>query len=60
MNDIALSYIITTRNKLPYLKECIQLLLDNVLLDEKIIVVDGASTDGSLEYLQDPFNAGKS
>ena len=59
MNVISLSFIITTRNKLPYLKECIQSILDNVLPDEEIIVVDGASTDGSAEYLRELFNIGK-
>ena len=59
MSVISLSYIVTTRNKLPYLKECVQSLLENVLPDEEIIVVDGASTDGSVEYLRELFNIGK-
>jgi glycosyltransferase involved in cell wall biosynthesis len=59
MINYTLSYIVTTRNKLPYLRECIQSLLANVLPDEEIIVVDGASTDGSGEYLRGLFTAGK-
>ena len=51
MNVIKLSYVITTYNKLPYLKVVMQLLLQHVEADEEIVVADGGSTDGTVEYL---------
>lgn len=59
MNQINLSYVITTRNKLPYLKEVMKRLIDNLQEDEEIIVIDGASTDGTVEYLTDLHQQGK-
>lgn len=56
--DIALSYIIVTRNKLPYLKVILGKLIDNLKADEEIMVADGASTDGSREYLEGLKKAG--
>ena len=53
-----LSYVLTTRNKLPYLKEVMTRLIENVQDDEEIVVVDGASTDGSVEYLKNQFEKG--
>ena len=53
-----LTYVLTTRNKLPYLKEVMKRLLENVQDDEEIVVVDGASTDGSAEYLKNLFEKG--
>jgi glycosyltransferase involved in cell wall biosynthesis len=54
-----LSYIVTTRNKLPYLQNTMRELLKNKKGDEEIIVADGASTDGTKEYLEELFSAGK-
>lgn len=53
-----LSYIIATRNRLPFLKITLEKLIATVQPDEEIIVVDGNSTDGSREYLQELFSAG--
>jgi glycosyltransferase involved in cell wall biosynthesis len=53
---INLSYVMTTRNKLLYLKECLPLLLAAVQPDEEIVIVDGASSDGTVEYLQTLYN----
>lgn len=52
MNEIRLSYLMTTRNKLPYLKEVLTKLTESKKNDEEIIIADGASTDGTKEYLQ--------
>ncbi|MDP3958355.1 MAG: glycosyltransferase family 2 protein [bacterium] len=49
--NIALSYIIATRNKLPYLKIGLEKLIAAKKPDEEILVADGASTDGTPEYL---------
>ena len=48
-----LSYIIVTRNKLPYLRKALANLLAVKKEDEEIVIVDGGSTDGTVEYLQE-------
>lgn len=47
-----LSYVVTTRNKLPFLQESMKWLLSRVKGDEEIVVSDGESTDGTTEYLR--------
>jgi len=59
MDHIKLSYIITTRNKLPYLKETLSRLVANRKDDEEIIIADGASTDGTIDFLEKLFKLGK-
>lgn len=54
-----LSFVVTTRNKLPLLREVVNRLINNVKADEEIIVIDADSTDGTKEYLQELFNSGK-
>lgn len=54
-----LSYIISTRNRLPFLKITLEKLLDELQPGEEIVVVDANSTDGSKEYLQLLFDTGK-
>jgi len=54
-----LSYLITTRNRLPFLKITLEKLINELQPDEEIIVVDGNSADGSKEYLQQLFDGGK-
>jgi glycosyltransferase involved in cell wall biosynthesis len=54
-----LSYIIATRNRLPFLKIALEKLLSILKTDEEIVVVDGDSTDGAKEYLQQLFVQGK-
>jgi glycosyltransferase involved in cell wall biosynthesis len=48
-----LSYVLVTYNKLPYLKDALTKLIAHKKADEEIVIVDGGSTDGSLEYLQE-------
>lgn len=52
METFTLSYIITTRNKLSSLQRVVEKLLANKQPNEEIIVADGASTDGTKEYLE--------
>lgn len=59
MNDIKLSYVLTTYNKLPYLKMVMEDLVKNCDKDEEIIITDGGSTDGTKEYLQELYKLGK-
>ena len=58
MNTIKLSYIITTRNKLPYIKNALTKLLEYFEKDEEIVVIDAGSTDGTKEYLSDLYEKG--
>ncbi|MEO6327864.1 MAG: glycosyltransferase [Ginsengibacter sp.] len=51
--------MITTFNKLHYLKEVMRLLLLNKKEDEEIVIADGGSTDGTIEFLQDLYKYGK-
>ncbi|MCP4659052.1 MAG: glycosyltransferase [bacterium] len=59
MSDFALSYVVNTRNKLPYLREAMKRLLVHVGDDEEVVVADGASTDGTVDYLRELYDAGK-
>lgn len=54
-----LSYIIATRNRLPFLKITLGKLINKLQPDEEIVVVDAGSTDGTPAYLQGLFNEGK-
>lgn len=55
MNGLTLSYILTTFNKLDYLKLTLPLLIQARREDEEIIVVDGGSGDGTKDYLTQLF-----
>ena len=57
-NKIAFSYLIVTRNKLPYLKAALGRLSGVKKPDEEIIIADGNSSDGTKEYLQAQKNSG--
>src|ERR1035437_707686 len=46
-----LSYILSTYNKLAYLKVTIPILIDSLDEDDELIVIDGDSQDGTKEYL---------
>lgn len=54
-----LTYVLTTFNKLPYLKITLPDLIHACAEDEEIVVYDGGSTDGTKEYLQTLFEEGK-
>jgi glycosyltransferase involved in cell wall biosynthesis len=56
--DYTLSYVLTTYNKLPYLKQVVERLVAARQPDEEIVVCDGGSNDGTPAYLQELFEAG--
>jgi|GEM_PF-600025 len=53
-----LSYVLTTYNKLPYLKQVVARLIAARQPDEEIVVCDGGSKDGTPEYLRELYEAG--
>jgi glycosyltransferase involved in cell wall biosynthesis len=58
MPNFSLSYVLTTYNKLPYLRQVLERLVVARQADEEIVVVDGGSQDGTCEYLQGLFDTG--
>lgn len=54
-----LSYILTTKNKLPYLAYTLERLLVARKRDEEILIADAASKDGTREYLAKLLHEGK-
>lgn len=58
MSDYALSYVLTTYNKLSYLRQVVERLIAARQPDEEIVVADGGSKDGTPEYLQGLFDSG--
>ena len=57
-SNIKLSYVITTFNKLPFLKLTLGQLFENIQPNEEIVITDAASTDGTPEYLKDLYHKG--
>ena len=47
------SIILTTYNRLGYLKDCMDSLLENTICDYQLIIADDASTDGTQDYLKE-------
>jgi len=54
-----ISYIIVTKNRLPFLKILLDKILPQLAADEELIVIDGESTDGTKEYLTQLHTSGK-
>lgn len=50
---VSISYIIPTYNSLSLLKRCLQSLESQLDINDKIIIVDDGSTDGTYEYLKE-------
>lgn len=58
-SHINLSYILVTFNKLPYLKSALETLIPHKKEDVEIIIIDGGSTDGTPQYLQELLSRGE-
>lgn len=59
MADINLSYVLTTFNKISFIKIVLDNLIRDKGIDEELIVIDGGSTDGTAEFLLELKNRGK-
>jgi glycosyltransferase involved in cell wall biosynthesis len=59
MATVKLSYILTTFNKLDYLSITLPLLIQSKKEDEEIVIVDGGSTDGTVDYLKKLYSEKK-
>ena len=57
--EVNLSFIISTRNRLDFLKITLVKLIESLNSGEEIVVVDGNSNDGTKEYLEALYKAGK-
>ena len=51
MNQVKLSIVIGTYNRLKLLQQCLNSLIGNIRVGHEIIVIDAGSTDGTREYL---------
>jgi glycosyltransferase involved in cell wall biosynthesis len=54
-----LSYVLTTFNKLEFLRVTLPYLLEHCGEDEEIVIADGGSTDGTAAYLNDLLTKGR-
>jgi len=59
MSQFTLTYVLTTFNKLDYLKITLPYLIQACKPDEEIVIVDGGSTDGTNEFLSTLFKENK-
>lgn len=59
MRQFTLTYVLTTFNKLEYLKITLPYLMQACEPEEEIVIVDGGSTDGTREYLEQLFKENK-
>lgn len=57
--NYSISYIVATRDRLTFLTIVLETLIKEVQPGEEIVVVDGDSSDGSKEYLQQLFEQRK-
>jgi GT2 family glycosyltransferase len=52
MDQITLSVVIGTYNRIDVLKQCLDSLIGKIQITNEIIVIDAGSTDGTLDYLE--------
>jgi len=55
LSDILVSIIVVNWNGMKYIKDCLESLLKQTYKNFEIVVVDNASTDGSIEYVEKNF-----
>ncbi len=50
--EVAISVILPVYNAMPYLQEAVESILQQTLRDFELIIIDDASTDGSVAYVE--------
>jgi glycosyltransferase involved in cell wall biosynthesis len=58
-DEVKISWVIATRNRLGLLQLCLNRLMADCLEDEEILIADGNSSDGTKEYLQELYQNNK-
>lgn len=59
LNRPRVSVVVPTKDRRPYLRELLDALAAQTLVDHEVIVVDDASTDGSVEEVEADARAGR-
>src|SRR5687767_8662827 len=59
MGDFSLTYAVTTCNRLQFLKQSMPRLIAARQPDEEIVVIDGGSSDGSVDFLSELRDSGQ-
>src|SRR5712692_3457942 len=50
--DVRVSYILTTRNRAPFLDKALANVREYITPEDELIVIDGASTDDTAEVIE--------
>ena len=53
MREIEISVIMPSLNVVPYIRECVESVINQTFKNIEIICVDAGSTDGTLEVLKE-------
>ena len=54
-----ISFVIPSRNNLPFLKQAYNSIRDNIELQHEIVMLDDASTDGTWEWMTEIYKKDK-
>ena len=52
MDDIKVSVIIYVKNTIEYIEKCIRSVMNQTLQEIEILIIDGGSTDGTLDIIE--------
>ncbi len=58
MTNPKLTFLLSTYNKVTYLRQVLERLIPNCIHGDEIIVIDGGSNDGTVKYLGELLNQG--
>ena len=52
MDEIKVSVIIYVKNTIEYIEKCIRSVMNQTLQEIEILIIDGGSTDGTLDIIE--------